>query len=167
MFVIQLLLGNDQAFAVRSTTLIHRPSRSDQTSLSCFAVSDQLLLRDDQILPSDPRPSRSDRTSTSCITVNDPTSTRGQSSIDVRSTVLVEVIGHLCCASLSAVQLRLKDDQAFAIRSTALVGAIRHLRRALQSMIQLLLKDDRAFTVRSTVLVGTVKHFYYASPSTI
>ncbi|KAA0037103.1 hypothetical protein E5676_scaffold832G001790 [Cucumis melo var. makuwa] len=80
--VIQLILGDDRIFVVRSTALIHRPGRSDRTPSSFGEViplsAIQLLLEDDRafavrsialveairLLPSDPSP-WSDRTHSS------------------------------------------------------------------------------------------------------
>ncbi|TYK04475.1 hypothetical protein E5676_scaffold409G00850 [Cucumis melo var. makuwa] len=66
--VIQLLLGDDKAFAVRSTVLIHRPGRSGQTPLSFGEV---VLPSAIQLLSEDDR------------------------AFAVRSTALVGAIGHL------------------------------------------------------------------------
>ncbi|KAA0068175.1 hypothetical protein E5676_scaffold392G00610 [Cucumis melo var. makuwa] len=97
--------------------------------------------------------SKSDRTTSSCFTVIDPILLGDDRAFAIKSTILVEAIGRLRCASPSTIQLLLGDDRAFTVKSTALIGAIRHLHRASQSTIQLLLGDDRAFDIRSIVLI--------------
>ncbi|TYK17858.1 hypothetical protein E5676_scaffold306G001270 [Cucumis melo var. makuwa] len=173
---IEHLLGDDRAFAVRSTVPVgairhlRRLERSDRAPSSfeemTLSSAIQLLLGNDR-------------------------------TFAVRSTALVEAIEHLHCLERSnqapssfrevtppsVIQLLMRDDQPFAVRSTALVGAIRHLCHlerglcrqihhpgrsdwtpssfgevTLPSAIQLLLGDDRAFSVRSIALVGAIGH---------
>ncbi|KAA0066003.1 hypothetical protein E5676_scaffold120G00400 [Cucumis melo var. makuwa] len=152
---IQLLLRDDRAFAIRSTTLVGTIRNLCYTfssaiqlllgedraldlrsidlvgaieHLCCASLSAiQLLLRDDQHLSLD-MPNRNDHTSSLCFIVN--------------------------------IQLLLRNDRAFAVRSTALIRMIEHLYCALPSVIQLLLEDDQTFAIRSTILVGMIGHLH-------
>ncbi|KAA0067807.1 hypothetical protein E6C27_scaffold2484G00100 [Cucumis melo var. makuwa] len=182
--MIQLLLGDNWAFVVRSTVLIHNLSRNDRAPSSFEERSGTfVILRGDS-------------------TVSDPTFTWGLSSFyqqihhsdrsDREPSSFGEVISPL------AIQLLLRDDRTFVIRSTTLVGGIkafivwrgdspvsytnsirgrldfcRQIHRTDRSdqtssffeevtpssVIQLLLEDNQAFVVQSTALVGAIGTF--------
>ncbi|KAA0041926.1 hypothetical protein E6C27_scaffold67G003420 [Cucumis melo var. makuwa] len=151
---IEHLLGDDRAFAVRSTVPVgairhlRRLERSDRAPSSfeemTLSSAIQLLLGNDR-------------------------------TFAVRSTALVEAIEHLHCLERSnqapssfrevtppsVIQLLMRDDQPFAVRSTALVHCFGRSDQTPSSFgevtsssaIQLLLGDDRAFSVRFTVLI--------------
>ncbi|KAA0046633.1 hypothetical protein E5676_scaffold142G003790 [Cucumis melo var. makuwa] len=147
---IQLLMGDDRAFVVRSIILIHRLGRDDRAPSLFREVpsSTFIIWRGDNVV--------SDPTSTGgrsgfCVrsivlelsdtfavwkgdsTVNDPTFTKGRSGFFCqihcpgRSDQAHSSFGVVTMSS--AIQLILGEDRAFAVRSTVLVEAIGHLRR--------------------------------------
>ncbi|KAA0060274.1 hypothetical protein E5676_scaffold3819G00030 [Cucumis melo var. makuwa] len=156
---IQLLLWDNRAFAVRSTTLIHRPGWSNQAPSSFEEVTMlstiQLLLRDDRsfairstALIGIHRPRRRDQTPSSFGEVT-MSSMIQLLLIDRAPSSFGEV------TMSSVIQLLLGDDLAFAVRSTVLVGAIDNFiiwRGGSALSDPTSTRDDRAFTVRSTVL---------------
>ncbi|KAA0047390.1 hypothetical protein E6C27_scaffold754G00470 [Cucumis melo var. makuwa] len=154
---IQLLSGDDRAFAIRSTALIHRPGRSDRTPLSFGEAVLPLAIQ--------------------LLSENDWT-------FAVRSTALVKAIGHLprlerwYCHQRSNFYQRtigLLPSDPPPCDPTSIGGRLGFCRQIhhpgrsdrvpssfgeviLLSAIQLLSRDDRAFAVRSTALVGTIEH---------
>ncbi|KAA0046775.1 hypothetical protein E6C27_scaffold216G00590 [Cucumis melo var. makuwa] len=179
---IHLLLGDDQNFAIRSTTLIYRLGRSDRASLlfgevTTPSVIQLLLLGDDGAF-----------VIASSTLVGLIERLRRLERIDRTPSSFGEV------TPSSVLQYLLGYDRAFAVRFIALVGAIERLRRlesclihhpsrsdhppssfgkiqhpstsdqtpssfgevSLLSAIQFLQGYDRDFTVRSTVLVGAI-----------
>ncbi|TYK30007.1 hypothetical protein E5676_scaffold587G00080 [Cucumis melo var. makuwa] len=156
---IQLLLGNDQTFAVRSTILIYCPSRSDHASLSLEDVTllsvTQLLLGDDQAFAEKSivlihRLGRSDWTSSTFIEVTPSSAIQlllgDNQTFAVKFTTLVEAIEHLCCLKRgdSAVSdpISTGDDLTLVVRSTVLVGPIGHLRETERSCTVIIIWRD-------------------------
>ncbi|KAA0046414.1 hypothetical protein E6C27_scaffold149G001590 [Cucumis melo var. makuwa] len=170
---IQLLLGDDRAFAVRSTALVGTIGHLRRLERWYCRQRSNFYRGTIGLLSSDPPPVRSDQTLSSFQGVILPSVIQLLSGDDrafaVRSTSLIHRPGRSDQAPssfgevilLSAIQLLSRDDQAFTVRSTpwsdrapSLFGEV-----ILPSAIQLLSGDDRAFTVRSTVLVersGTI-----------
>ncbi|KAA0057707.1 hypothetical protein E6C27_scaffold126G00600 [Cucumis melo var. makuwa] len=170
----QLLSGDNRTFVVRSTTLIHHPDRSNRAPSSFGEVilpsAIQLLSRD--VLPSDPppwgrsgfyrqihRPGRSDRAPSSFGGMILPSEFQLLSGDDrafvLRSTVLVEAIGHLRRLERypTAISGRLGFCRQIhrhgrSDRAPSLFGKV-----ILPAAIQLLSGDDQAFALRSTTLI--------------
>ncbi|KAA0060273.1 hypothetical protein E5676_scaffold3819G00020 [Cucumis melo var. makuwa] len=127
---IQLLLGDDQAFAVRSIALVGAigtfvvwrgrsivsdPTSTEERSDFCSQIH---------------RPGRSNRTPSSFKEVSLP----------------------------SVNQLLLGDDRTFAVRSSVLApSSFREV--TMSSAIQLLLGDDRAFAIRFIAQLGAIGTF--------
>ncbi|KAA0039597.1 hypothetical protein E6C27_scaffold744G00740 [Cucumis melo var. makuwa] len=155
---IQLQLGDDRTFAIRSIALVgairslHHFKRSDQAPSSFGEVTPlsviQLLLRDGK--QSDfcryiHRPGRSDQMPSSFEEVTPPSAIqlllgndwafvdRLFGEIHRPGRIDQELSSFREVTSPSAIQLLLGDDWTFTVRSIVRVGAIRHLRRLKRS----------------------------------
>ncbi|TYK01706.1 hypothetical protein E5676_scaffold775G00290 [Cucumis melo var. makuwa] len=156
---IQLLLGDDRAFYVRSIILVRaighlrHLERIDWATLSLREMTPQstiqLLLGDDRAFADRSTAlvgaiERLRRLERGDSIVSDPTSTIGRSGFYhqmhrlCKSDRALSLFGEV--TPQSAIQLLLGDDRAFAVRSVGLIGAIRHL----------------LHFKRSTVLIGVI-----------
>ncbi|KAA0065549.1 hypothetical protein E6C27_scaffold638G00550 [Cucumis melo var. makuwa] len=164
--VIQLLLGDDQTFVVRSIALVGAIRHIRRAS----PLAIQLLLEDDRafVVRSTVLIEQSDiyvvlrrrRFNIYWGTIKHLLS-------DLSSTVLVGAIRHLCRALPSAIQLLLEDDRVFAVRSTVLIGRSDIFVVLHHQRFNFYLGDDRTFVIGSNSLVETIRHLRHASPSAI